>query len=57
VEITPRGRAVVGQATLNLNAPVFTKPGFSALEVDGLNHGLGGFRHDAGNFVETRFPI
>jgi DNA-binding MarR family transcriptional regulator len=57
VEITPRGRHVVGQATLDLNAEVFAKPGFSALEVDGLNQVLGRFRHDAGDFAETRFPI
>jgi DNA-binding MarR family transcriptional regulator len=57
VEITPQGRAAVEQATLELNAKVFTNPGFSAPEVDGLNQVLGRFRHDAGDFVETRFPI
>ena len=57
VEITPQGRAAVEQATLELNAKVFTKPGFSSSDVDGLNQVLGRFRHDAGDFVETRFPI
>ena len=57
VEITPQGRDVVGKATLDLNAEVFAKPGFSAPEVDGLNQVLCRFRHYAGDFVETRFPI
>lgn len=57
VEITPQGRAAVKQATLELNAEVFTKPGFSAPDVDGLNQVLARFRHDEGDFVETRFPI
>lgn len=46
-EITPQGRAAVEQATLELNAKVFTKPGFSAPGVDGLNQVLGRFRHEA----------
>lgn len=57
VKITPQGRAVVAQATLDLNAQVFAKPGFSAPEVDGLNEVLGRFRYSAGDFAETRFPI
>ncbi|MGX1163591.1 MarR family protein [Arthrobacter sp. SLBN-100] len=57
VEITPEGREAVKGATLDLNAEVFTKPGFNALEIDGLNQVLGRFRHDAGDFVETGFPI
>lgn len=57
VEITPRGRSIVEGATLDLNAKVFTNPGFSAPAVDSLNQELGRFRHDAGDFVETRFPI
>lgn len=57
VETTLRRMAVVGRATLDLNTQVFTKLGFSAPEVDGLNQVLGRFRHGAGDFVETRFPI
>jgi DNA-binding MarR family transcriptional regulator len=57
VEITPQGRAAVEQATLALNAEVFANLGFSAPEVDGLNQVLGRFRREAGDFVETRFPI
>jgi DNA-binding MarR family transcriptional regulator len=57
VEITPQGRALVAQATLDLNAQVFAKPGFTAPEVDRLNEVLGRFRHSAGDFAETRFPI
>lgn len=57
VEITPQGRAAVEQAALDLNAQVFTEPGFSTAEVDGLNQVLARFRHDAGDFTQTRFPI
>lgn len=57
VEITPRGRAAVEQATRDLNDKVFTDPGFSASEVDDLNQVLGRFRYEAGDFVETRFSI
>lgn len=57
MEITPQGRAAVEHATMELNDKVFTKPCFSAPEVDGLNQVLGTFRHDAGYFVATRFPI
>jgi DNA-binding MarR family transcriptional regulator len=57
VAITHQGRVAVKKATLDLNAEVFTKPGFSTPEVDGLNQVLGRFRHDAGDFVETGFRI
>ncbi|MEZ2389102.1 MarR family winged helix-turn-helix transcriptional regulator [bacterium RCC_150] len=57
VAITHQGRIVVEKATLDLNAEVFAKPGFSASEVDGLNQVLGRFRHAAGDFVATRFRI
>lgn len=57
VEITPRGRDVVAKATLALNEEVFAKPGFSAPEVNRLNEMLCRFRHGAGDFAETRFPI
>lgn len=57
VEITPEGRTAVKHATLELNAEVFAKPGFSAPEVDAVNQMLARFRHDAGDFTKTRFPI
>lgn len=57
VEITPQGRAAVEQATLELNAKVFTKPGFESRDVDDLNQVLARFRYGAGDFVETRFSI
>jgi hypothetical protein len=57
VGITPQGRAAVEQTTLELNAEVITKPGFGSRDVDDLNQVLARFRHDAGDFVETRFPI
>nr|WP_258141898.1 MULTISPECIES: MarR family transcriptional regulator [unclassified Arthrobacter] len=57
VEITGQGRNVVERATLELNGTVFGNPGFSAPELDRLNQMLGKFRRDAGDFVDTRFPI
>ena len=55
--ITPPGRFAVEQARLELNAKAFTNPCFGPPDVDGMNHVLGRFRRDEGDFVETPLPV
>ena len=52
VEITDAGLERVHAATLELNAAVFTRPGFDAAAIAELNRLLHGFRRDAGDFVD-----
>ena len=52
VEITDAGLERVHAATLELNAAVFTRPGFDAAAIGELNRLLHGFRRDAGDFVD-----